>query len=72
MEGAEIAKELQLNRGGKMGDVCTIMVTWDHKKEVLTYFGNGEGRQGLFPKEDRSKLNLKDMSNYTGQEDIGR
>lgn len=42
------------------------------KKEVLIYSERGEGRQRLFPKDDRSKLNLKDMSNYTKQEDLYR
>lgn len=41
-------------------------------KKILTYYGNCEGRKGLFPKEERSRLNLKDMPNYTGQEVIGR
>lgn len=41
--------------------VQIIMVLWDNKnkKEVLVYPGSGEDSQGLFLKEDRSKLNLK-------------
>lgn len=66
-------KELQSNGGGRMRNMCTNYYgIIGPQKKVLIYSEMGEGRQIFLPKDDRSRLNIKDMSNYTIQGDLYR